>query len=132
MREHVAGALARILKYERANGRCPACDFLDELDSRMEKRFAGQFDALTKLGSTYCNQQRFWPLHGAGKPLWEFKEHDHRLYCFRRAVQEAVTVVLFNGWVKEKRGETIKESREVEKALALYGGFLAEYPGGNV
>jgi hypothetical protein len=98
----------------------------------MGKRFAGQFAALTVQGASYCNHQRFWPLQGGGKPLWEFKEHDHRLYCYRRAVQDSVAVVLLRGWVKDKRGKTIKENHEIEKALALYLEFLSEYPGGTI
>jgi hypothetical protein len=98
----------------------------------MAKKFAGQFDALTKVGAAYSNQQRFWGLHGAGKPLWEFKEHDHRLYCVRQVVGQSVTVILLNGWVKQKRGKTEQENREIEKALNLYGEFLKETGGGVI
>jgi hypothetical protein len=97
----------------------------------MRKRFAGQFDTLTKLGSEYCNQQRFWGLHGSGKPIWEFKEHDHRLYCVRQVVQQFVTVILLNGWVKQKKGRTEHEDREIERALCLYSEFLQESLGGT-
>ncbi len=84
-------------------------------------------------GADYCNQQRYWPLHGDGKPLWEFKEHDHRLYSYRHVVQgtKSVQIFLFHGWVKEKRGRTEKEDREIEKAKTLYEEFLLEYPGGH-
>ena len=86
----------------------------------MRKKFAGQFDALSKQGSSYENQQRFHPLHGKGKPLWEFKEHDHRFYCSRLVVdQTKVEIVLLCGWVKDKTGKTDKEDREIEKALDL-------------
>jgi hypothetical protein len=97
----------------------------------MQKKFAGQFDALTKT-ENFCNQQRFWPLHKMGKPLWEFKEFDHRLYCLRRSGKGGVvTVVLFNGWVKDKRGKTDREDREIERALDLYNEFLREFPEGG-
>ncbi len=91
--------------------------------------------ALTKDGggASYENHQRFCPLHGAGKPLWEFKEHDHRLYCARLPRPEGrMDVVLFNGWIKDKRGKTDKEAREIEKAIGLHSEFLAEYPGGEL
>jgi hypothetical protein len=102
----------------------------------MSKKFAGQFDALTKQGqgASYCNYQRFRPLSGRGKPLWEFKEHDHRLYCFRRVGQQNTTVVLvlFNGWAKQKTGKTKKEHREIECAMEVYAEFMNEFPGGNI
>jgi hypothetical protein len=98
----------------------------------MQKKFKGQFDALTKIGAGYCNQQRFWPLHGNGKPLWEFKEHDHRLYCFRIVKGSSITVVLFNGWTKDKKGKTEREAREIQRALDVHAEFMEEFPGGNV
>jgi hypothetical protein len=99
----------------------------------MLKKFNGQFDALTKLGADYCNHQRFFPLKGEGKPLWEFKEHDHRLYCFRRILRaNMILVVLFSGWVKDKEGKTERENREIRKALDLYVEFSKELPGGNL
>lgn len=100
----------------------------------MRKRFAGQLRSLaTDQGARYCNQQRFKQLHTNGKPLWEFKEADHRVYCFRRVVDNgAVVIVLFNGWVKDKEGKTGKEQREIERALVLYNEFLNEFPGGIV
>jgi hypothetical protein len=118
----------------RIGGRCPAGDFLDALERRMCKKFKGQFDALTKTGSDYVNHQRFRSLGGDGKPLWEFKEFDHRLYCCRKVVQntKVVEVILLGGWVKDKKGRTEKEDREIAKAQSLYSEFLDEYPGGKL
>lgn len=130
---HLIGPSARIMTYVRANERCPAEDFLNSLDSKMRKRFAGQFDAISKIGSDYENHQRFTPLGGRGKPLWEFKEHDHRLYCIRRVLQaKAILIVLLSGWIKQKRGKTDKEDREIGRAMQLYNDFMNDYPGGNV
>ena len=68
-----------------------------------------------------------------GKPLWEFKEHDHRLYCCRQVIdRDKILVVLYNGWVKDKKGKTEKEKREIEKALTVHEEFLAEFKGGKV
>ncbi len=92
----------------------------------MQRRFAGQLDALTKTGKSYCNAQRFTPLRGAGKPLWEFKEFDHRLYCHRHVQNDTVLVVLFNGWIKDKKGRTDREDREIQRAISLYAEFVAE------
>ena len=127
--EHQSGGLARICRYERpVSGRCPACAFLDGIESRMAKRFNGQFRALMTMGADYCNNERFKPLVGDGKPLWEFKEHDHRLFCYRRVTQnsKAVTIILLNGWVKDKGGRTDKEDREIKRAMGLYQESLGE------
>jgi len=78
------------------------------------------------MGSDYINDDRFYPLKGAGRPLWEFKEHDHRLYCHRIVEKgKIVKVILFNGWVKDKRGKG-EENQEIEKAQNLYREYLNE------
>src|SRR5260370_26122513 len=95
----------------------------------MRNRFLGQCGALTKDAS-YVNQQRLHPLRDPGKPLWEFKEFDHRLYCIRISVgADKIDVVLLNGWVKDKKGRTEREDREIRKAKSLYEEFLDEYSG---
>ena len=134
VRDYVSGELARVFEYWREGGRSPAADFLNSIGWQMLKKFKGQFDALTKIGADYENYQRFRALAGAGKPLWEFKEFDHRLYCYRKVVQgsKALEVVLLSGWVKEKKGRTEKEDREIAKAHSLYGEFVDEYPGGQI
>ena len=100
----------------------------------MAKKFRGSFDALSKQGARYYNEQRFKPLIGNGKPLWEFKEHDHRLYCYRRpdATNDGVDVVLLNGWVKDKKGKSNEEIAKVATAQALLVEFRAEYPDGSI
>lgn len=99
----------------------------------MRKKFAGQLNTLTIQGTDYVNQQRLKPLTGAGKPLWEFKEHDHRLYCFRKqGPAKTIQVVLLSGWAKQKTGRSSKEDREVERAIGLYNEFMNEYPGGEI
>jgi hypothetical protein len=133
IRELLLGPLARIVEYERMNGRCPAHDFLREIEKKMGNRFRGQCDALTKQGADYVNCQRFRALQKAGKPLWELKEHDHRLYCARIQLDlERIDVVLLNGWIKDKDGKTEKETREIEKAQTLYIEFSNEFPGGKI
>jgi hypothetical protein len=125
--------LARIVEYERGSGRCPADDFLREIEKKMRNRFRGQCDALTKLGAEYVNYERFHALQKPGKPLWELKEHDHRLYCARRQLDlERIDLVLLNGWIKDKTGRTEKEAREIERAQTIYMEFLNEFPGGVI
>lgn len=75
VRDYQEGRQARIYLYERGNGRCPACDFLEELERHLFKKFAGSFVAVMNLGAEYKVDSRFKALGGAGKPLWEFKEH---------------------------------------------------------
>ena len=136
IREHLSGKLARVFRYERRiNQGCPSADFLGGIEKRMRNRFKGQMDALTKEGggTEYENHQRFRPLQRAGKPLWELKEHDHRLYCARLPREAGkMDVVLFNGWIKGKEGKTDREDREIEKAASLYNEFLADYQGGDI
>lgn len=96
----------------------------------MVRKFKGQFDAVTKCGAAYCNDQRFTPLRGDGKPLWEFKEFDHRLYCCRRVIPpNRVVLVLFSGWAKQKKEKTDREKREIQRAMDLHDEFMKE--GGN-
>ncbi|MGO4882189.1 MAG: hypothetical protein ACLP59_15355 [Bryobacteraceae bacterium] len=113
VRPYLNGRLARVFTYERRiNQRCPSADFLKGIEKAMRRRFDGQLDALSKDGGgvQYENQQRFHALHGDGKPLWEFKEHDHRLYCARlQRGTDRLDVVLFSGWIKDKKGRTEKE-----------------------
>jgi hypothetical protein len=123
------------LVYVRTGGRCPAEDFLDgEADPRKVKSLKGEFHQIvTHKGAKYENYERFKPLTGAGKPLWEFKHHDHRLYCLRKPVGENgenVVIVLFNGWVKQKEGRTRKEDTEIERAQSLLAEYSTE-PGGD-
>ncbi len=93
----------------------------------MRDKFEGPFAAVTKQGAAFCNPQRFKPLKT--KPLWEFKEHDHRIYCYRKQQGTRVDIVLFNGWVKDKPGKTGKEEREIGTALALFGEYTDEILG---
>jgi hypothetical protein len=108
---------------------------LDALEKKELKKFGGSFDALTKMGAKYYNDQRFKALIGDGKPLWEFKEFDGRIYCFRRVVDVEnvkVDVVLFNGWIKDKKGKNKEELSKVATAKTLLTEFLTEYPGGKI
>jgi hypothetical protein len=92
----------------------------------MTKKFQGAFHAITVMGGNYINQQRFKPLTGKGKPLWEFKEHDHRLYCARIVNGNSVDIVLLCGWCKDKSGKSIEESVNIDKAKLLYEEYLEE------
>ena len=131
--EYVRGELARVVHFERpCNRRCPSIEFLEkEIESKALKKFKGQFHCLTSMGARYCNHERFKPLHDKGKPLWEFKEGDHRLYCARLVKENRLIIALFNGWIKDRRGRTEKEEREIEKAVGLYEEFKVEFQGGS-
>ena len=78
-----------------------------------------------------CDSNNFT---GRAQPLWEFKEHAHRLYCLRQVLRDSifVNIVLFYGWAKKSIARTEKEDREIRKAVDLYNEFLQEYPGGNI
>ena len=89
------------------------------------KRFKGCFLALGEMGDQYLNDQRFKPLKGHDKPLWEFKEHDHRLYCIRFVKGNSVEVILFCGWYKNT-GTAKEESRFIQRAHLLHQEYLDE------
>lgn len=130
LRVHLLGPLGRVFTFVRPlNGRCPACDFLKNLESQFRRRFSGSFDALTKVGASYYNDQRFKALIGNGKPLWEFKEHDHRIYCYRQQDSNKVDVVLLDGWIKDKRGKTEVEKNHINTAQNLRAELLGELRG---
>ena len=119
-----------IVEYERPNGRCPAHDFIKECQEKMSKRFKGSFLALTKMGADYVNWERFHALSGDGKPLWEFKEHDHRLFCVRKQLPNGhVKVILLNGWVKDKAGRAKEERNHIVTAQNLYAEYWREVGG---
>jgi hypothetical protein len=86
----------------------------------MQNKFEGQFRAVTTIGRTYHNGERYKPLKDKGKPLWEFKQHDHRLYCCRECKGEWVKVILLCGWVKQKSGKTKSENAEIATAMRIF------------
>jgi hypothetical protein len=57
--------------------------------------------------------------------MWEFKEHDHRIYCLRTVSGTIVDIVLLSGWIKDKtRGR--EERAEIDKAKNLLRELEAE------
>lgn len=122
----MSGALARIYRFVRKGGRCPSLVFLNGCEQKWVKRLRGSFQALTVMGREYVNSERFKPLSKSGKPLWEFKEHAHRLYCVRTVRGNAIEVILLHGWIKEKEGQSKEEDRHIATAIALYEEYLAE------
>jgi hypothetical protein len=124
LRERCTGEFGDVFDFERPSGRCPVADFLDGCDRKERKKFDGSFGALLRMGSRYANHQRFKPLHDQGKPLWEFKEFDHRIYCARVVFGIKVRIVLLWGWVKDKAGKAKQEQNEIVTALHLYSEYL--------
>lgn len=123
----LVGPRGQVAVFVRAGGRSPARDFLSkECQKPMRKKFHGTFGALVRMGADLVNDERFKPLKGPGKPLWEFKEHDHRLYCARNQTGQNVDVVLLAGWIKDKKGKARQEAREVERAISLYVEYVRE------
>ncbi len=113
-------------KFRRSNDRCPADEFLVGCDHAYQKKFKGSFDAVTQMGSKYYNRERFKPLIGDGRPLWEFKEFDHRLYCYRECTGEVVKVILLSGWEKQKKGKTREEDSQIATAKRLLQEYLTQ------
>jgi hypothetical protein len=120
----VKDKLGQVWRYVRPNGKCPAREFLEDLEERFQKRFRDSFGAVAMMGSDYSNQDRFKSLHDDGKPLWEFKEKHYRLYCHRIQTGKTIYVILFNGWKKNNQGKrTPEEKAQIQKAQTL----LTEY-----
>lgn len=115
-----------MLRYRRTNGRCQVEDFLDGLDRSSQNKLKGEFGAVVLRGRKHENQHRFKALTGKGKPLWEFKEFDHRIYCARECRGEWVEVVLLYGWTKQKSGRSREEDAEIAKALRLLDEYESE------
>jgi hypothetical protein len=119
-----------IVWFERSNGRCPGKVFFDGCIRAFQNKFKGSFGALLDQGLKYENQQRFHALHGDGRPLWEFKEADHRLFCAREVREGGeLRIVLFGGWVKatkKGKGKTRQEDQEISKAVGLYNEYREE------
>ena len=121
------------MRYVRPNKTCPANDFLNGMAPKIRKRFAGQFDAITKTGEGYINNQRFRPVTGADQTLWEFREDDHRLYCFKKSVPpNSVIIVLFSGWIERRSVKSGKEKRQIRVAQFIYREFINEHEGGSI
>jgi hypothetical protein len=123
----MSGALARIYCFVRKGGRCPSQNFLKGCEKRWANKFRGSFYALTVQGKSYENHERFKPLtRKEGKPLWEFKEHAHRLYCIRTVKGDAVDIILLHGWSKDKEGRSKEEDLQIATAMSLFEEYRAE------
>jgi hypothetical protein len=109
-----------VWRYRLANGRCLAKEFLDAIEKSMQDKFEGQFKAVSAIGRSYYNRERFKPLQDKGKPLWEFKQFDHRLYCCRECKGEWVKIILLYGCVKQKSGKTKSENAEIATAMRIF------------
>jgi hypothetical protein len=117
----VKDKLGQVWRYIRPNGKCPASEFLnEECEEKIRKRFKDSFGAAVQLGSDYMIHERFHPLHDDGRPLWEFKEHKHRLFCQRTVTGKSINIILFNGWKKDKDGRGKKEEEaQIQRAQNL-------------
>ena len=115
-----SGTNGEVFYYQRPNNRVPARDYLEDLPLQHRRKFQGQFHQICVDGTKYANPHRFKPLHGPGKGLWEFKEHDGRIYVIRDQLSVAfVRIVLLCGWCKDKAGRSLQEENEITRAHNL-------------
>lgn len=112
------GKRGAVLQLVRDRKRCPAGDFLGKLQEHDRKKFDFSFLALVKLGCEYENGQSFTALQRDGRPLWEFKEHELRLYCLRKRIGDRVYAVLLNGWSKGAN-KSQRQTKQIERAQSL-------------
>ncbi|NMC34513.1 MAG: hypothetical protein GYA36_18990 [Veillonellaceae bacterium] len=124
------GNKGRVVVYVRPNGRSPGKEFLESAYRHLKKRFERAFDLFSRQGMSTASQRLFKPLNGEGKGLWTFKEHDHRLFCFRGPDWFGKSqIVLLGGWVKDKDSTVsggVEERREIGKAQVLKQECLKE------
>lgn len=118
-----------MLSFRRSNGRSPVADFLSSLDKPSRNKLKGEFMAVTIKGRSHENHQRFRALKDKGKPLWEFKEFDHRVYCCRICTGEKVECILLFGWTKQKSGKSREEDAAIASAKRLYDEYQLEKTG---
>lgn len=128
------GPKGQVLSYVRPTGRCPAAHFLESIcPAEVRAKFEGTFAAVTKMGDRLHFHERFTLLRGNGKPLWEFKQHAHRLYCLRIVTNSAgsVKIILLSGWKKDKAGKgRNEEGEEIKKAQRLREEYEKRVTGG--
>lgn len=132
LRIKVRGEFGAVYGFVRDNNDYPADKFLEVCEGNFQTRFRGSFDVLAKTGCDYESYVRFRSLHNEGKPLWEFKEHAHRIYAAReiftigegRDQQKIAVVILFNGWKKGKDGKAKEEKIRIATAQTLYAEYL--------
>jgi hypothetical protein len=117
--EHTVGERGTVLLFHRGANTSPAGEFLKGLQAPDRRKFESSFGAVSEVGAEYRNRERFTRLRDSGSPLWEFKEHEHRLYCIRRQVRDHVYVVLLDSGKKAKTGKSRLESRAIEHAQTL-------------
>lgn len=122
---HTRSGLMEVYFYPRQNGKSPAKDYWNSCDVKHRKKFQGSFDALGAMGADYVNRERFIGLTDEGKPMWEFKEFDHRFYCSRELSGKSVRIVLLSGYVKDKSKDK-RERIEIAKAKTLLTEYLQE------
>lgn len=92
----------------RASGRCPAGDFLDELQTRDRLRLVLVFRMLGERGHLQ-NDTKFKKLRSG---IWEIKSGQIRLFCF---FASGLLVLAFGVRKKSRKART----GDIEKALAM-------------
>lgn len=134
LRPKVRGEVGTVYSFIRDNDRCPVDIFLENCQKDYQNKFKGSFETFTKLGAEYENRERFTPLHRDGRPLWEFKEHGHRIYAVREVFvvgngtneKNIAVAVLLSGWKKGKEGKATKEEKiQIASAITLYNEYAS-------
>lgn len=106
------GSKLRIECMERANGSCPAGEFLDRLKEQDRKKLDVIFEMLGDMGRIH-NDLKFKKVEGR---IFEIKSHQIRIFCFFTSGR----LILLYG-IKKKRDRLPR--RHIDKAINMMSEF---------
>lgn len=113
---------------------CPSEEFLRSLDQSALTRFDSIFRMVCDLkGPNWSDGGRFHQMTGKReRDLWEFKVRpDFRLFGTKTRILNKFSIVLLNGWSKDRTGGN-DQKLQIQRALTLLGEYRAEdQKGGN-
>jgi hypothetical protein len=90
----------------------PAKEFIDALDEGDQRKLAVLFKRMADHGSV-PNREQFKQVRG---PLFEFKKHQIRVFCFRSGSRWVLT----NGYKKKKDRLDPAEIERAERLMEVY------------
>ena len=103
----------KVRYYEKANGRCPVKDYIDELDVHSKAKVVRTIELLEEFGIELSSPH---VKHIVDK-IWELRVSSERIFYFIYRNEE---IILLHGFTKKK--EKIP-SREIEIAQNRYQDF---------
>jgi hypothetical protein len=114
----VSQTFSNVWLLETDTGRCKVEDFLDAIE---QSNFNKLLPVMRRVDAnpSYRHPERFKQLSG---PVFEFKSHKHRLFCF----QADRGFICTDGMKKQKGRRTRQSDRMIESAAQLAERFSKE------